>query len=67
VHFAADIVLPHWFDDVVNLGVRGLPTVKHEWPEPKYLRRRMVWVRVGRRGARKKSVDQRDEEVVPEC
>lgn len=28
------VVLPHWFDDVVRLGVRGLDTGMYEWPEP---------------------------------
>lgn len=32
------VVLPHWFDDAVKLGVGGLPTAGYEWPEPRYLR-----------------------------
>jgi mediator of DNA damage checkpoint protein 1 len=32
------IVLPHWFDDVVRLGIRSLPTDEYEWPEPKLFR-----------------------------
>lgn len=42
MHFQADtrmkVVLPHWFDDAVTLGVGGLPTDAYEWPDPKYLR-----------------------------
>ena len=42
MHFQADthmkVVLPHWFDDAVKLGVGGLPTAGYEWPEPRYLR-----------------------------
>jgi len=41
MHFKADtcmkVLLPHWFDDVVKLGV-GLPTGGYEWPHPRYLR-----------------------------
>ncbi|KAJ3548369.1 hypothetical protein NM688_g5307 [Phlebia brevispora] len=29
------ILVPHWFDDVVRLGMRNLPTEEYEWPEPK--------------------------------
>ncbi|KAI0344360.1 hypothetical protein BDW22DRAFT_1355739 [Trametopsis cervina] len=29
------VVVPHWFDDVVRLGVRTLSTEEYEWPEPK--------------------------------
>jgi hypothetical protein len=32
------VLLPHWFDDVVKLGIAGLPTAGYEWPDPKYLR-----------------------------
>jgi hypothetical protein len=32
------ILLPHWFDDAVRLGVGTLPTTEYEWPEPKVLR-----------------------------
>src|ERR1700691_2721844 len=42
MHFQADthmkVVLPHWFDDAVKLGVGGLPTKGYEWPDPRYLR-----------------------------
>ena len=32
------IVLPHWFDDVVRLGMGGLSTDVYEWPDPELLR-----------------------------
>ncbi|KAF7970484.1 hypothetical protein HWV62_23847 [Athelia sp. TMB] len=50
MHYQKDtgmkVVLPHWFDDVVKLGVRalasqqgaGLDTKPYEWPEPAILR-----------------------------
>ncbi|KAH9912491.1 uncharacterized protein BXZ73DRAFT_82326 [Epithele typhae] len=28
------VLVPHWFDDTVRLGIRDLPTRKYEWPEP---------------------------------
>lgn len=28
------ILVPHWFDDSVRLGMRGLPTESYEWPQP---------------------------------
>ncbi|KII83923.1 hypothetical protein PLICRDRAFT_95612 [Plicaturopsis crispa FD-325 SS-3] len=31
------VVLPHWFDDAVRLGIRSLPTTEYEWPNPKML------------------------------
>lgn len=31
------VLLPHWFDDVMRLGIRTLPTVDYEWPEPRVL------------------------------
>ena len=31
------ILVPHWFDDVVRLGVATVPTVPYEWPDPKVL------------------------------
>ena len=32
------ILLPHWFDDVVTLGIGSLPTEGYEWPDPELLR-----------------------------
>ncbi|OBZ79401.1 BRCT-containing protein 1 [Grifola frondosa] len=29
------ILVPHWFDDSVRLGIKGLPTKSYEWPEPR--------------------------------
>lgn len=29
------VVVPHWFDDVVRLGIRNLPTEPYEWPDPR--------------------------------
>lgn len=31
------VLLPHWFDDSVRLGICGLSTVAYEWPEPSLL------------------------------
>jgi hypothetical protein len=31
------ILVPHWFDDVVRLGVTTIPTLPYEWPDPKVL------------------------------
>ncbi|KAJ7594325.1 hypothetical protein C8J56DRAFT_854426 [Mycena floridula] len=31
------VLLPHWFDDVVKLGMSALDTSPYEWPEPLYL------------------------------
>jgi hypothetical protein len=31
------VLVPHWFDDSVRLGIRGLSTVAYEWPEPAIL------------------------------
>ena len=28
------VLVPHWFDDSVRLGIRGLPTESYEWPSP---------------------------------
>jgi mediator of DNA damage checkpoint protein 1 len=33
------VLLPHWFDDSVRLGMRGLDTQAYEWPEPSVLER----------------------------
>lgn len=32
------VVLPHWFDDAVRLGMRGLKTEPYEWPDPEILK-----------------------------
>lgn len=32
------VILPHWFDDVVRLGMGGLSTEVYEWPDPELLR-----------------------------
>ncbi|KAJ3576641.1 hypothetical protein NP233_g274 [Leucocoprinus birnbaumii] len=32
------IVLPHWFDDSVKLGIRALSTEPYEWPDPPLLK-----------------------------
>ena len=41
VHYQQDtrvkILAPHWFDDVVRLGVATIPTLQYEWPDPKVL------------------------------
>ncbi|KAL4242530.1 hypothetical protein ABKN59_011898 [Abortiporus biennis] len=29
------VLVPHWFDDSVRLGFRGLKTEPYEWPDPK--------------------------------
>jgi hypothetical protein len=31
------VLLPHWFDDVVKLGLANLDTAPYEWPEPRFL------------------------------
>ncbi len=31
------VLLPHWFDDSVRLGICGLATMTYEWPEPPLL------------------------------
>ena len=33
-----NIILPHWFDDAVRLGMGGLSTDVYEWPDPEMLR-----------------------------
>lgn len=42
MHFKGEtgvkVVLPHWFDDVVRLGMGGLSTEVYEWPDPEMLR-----------------------------
>ena len=41
LHYQPDtrvkILVPHWFDDVVRLGVATVPTLQYEWPDPKVL------------------------------
>ena len=41
LHYQKDtrvkILVPHWFDDVVRLGVATVPTLQYEWPDPKAL------------------------------
>ncbi|KZT63813.1 hypothetical protein DAEQUDRAFT_770249 [Daedalea quercina L-15889] len=32
------VLLPHWHDDSIRLGIRGLPTAEYEWPEPDVFR-----------------------------
>jgi mediator of DNA damage checkpoint protein 1 len=32
------VLLPHWFDDAVRLGIPGLDTTPYEWPEPVVLK-----------------------------
>ncbi|KAI0820066.1 hypothetical protein BC628DRAFT_1399403 [Trametes gibbosa] len=34
------ILVPHWFDDTVRLGIRDLPTKNYEWPEPRVFEQR---------------------------
>ena len=36
-HTGVHVVLPHWFDDAVRLGMGNLPTTEYEWPEPRLL------------------------------
>ncbi|TFY62070.1 hypothetical protein EVG20_g6835 [Dentipellis fragilis] len=42
MHFQKDtrmkVLVPHWFDDSVRLGIRGLPTATYEWPDPAVLK-----------------------------
>ncbi|KAA1476350.1 hypothetical protein DENSPDRAFT_807059 [Dentipellis sp. KUC8613] len=42
MHFQKDtrmkVLVPHWFDDSVRLGIRGLPTAMYEWPDPAVLK-----------------------------
>lgn len=41
MHYQKDtcvkVLAPHWFDDSVRLGTRGLATKPYEWPEPMVL------------------------------
>ncbi|KAI0779277.1 hypothetical protein C8Q74DRAFT_1258208 [Fomes fomentarius] len=34
------VLVPHWFDDTVRLGIRDLPTRNYEWPEPRVFQSR---------------------------
>ncbi|OSD06683.1 hypothetical protein PYCCODRAFT_1382487 [Trametes coccinea BRFM310] len=34
------ILVPHWFDDTIRLGIRDLPTRNYEWPEPRVFQQR---------------------------
>ncbi|SJK97533.1 uncharacterized protein ARMOST_00785 [Armillaria ostoyae] len=33
-----NIILPHWFDDVVRLGMGSLDTAIYQWPDPAFLK-----------------------------
>ncbi len=33
-----NIILPHWFDDVVRLGMGSIDTAIYQWPDPAYLK-----------------------------
>ena len=37
-HTKVKVLLPHWFDDAVRLGLGMLDTAPYEWPEPLILR-----------------------------
>ena len=62
------VVLPHWFDDVVKLGVRGLGEEPYEWPDPGILRGvEGLDVAMGRERDREKDKSRdKDKENVPE-
>ncbi|KXN86850.1 BRCT-containing protein 1 [Leucoagaricus sp. SymC.cos] len=32
------IILPHWFDDSIRLGLPRLPVAPYEWPDPPFLK-----------------------------
>lgn len=34
------VLVPHWFDDTVRLGIRDLPTRNYEWPDPRVFQSR---------------------------
>ncbi|KAI0646001.1 hypothetical protein C8Q79DRAFT_967346 [Trametes meyenii] len=34
------VLVPHWFDDTIRLGIRDLPTKNYEWPEPRVFQQR---------------------------
>jgi hypothetical protein len=42
MHYQKDtrikVLAPHWFDDVVRLGIANIPTLLYEWPDPQVLR-----------------------------
>ncbi|KAK0461234.1 uncharacterized protein EV420DRAFT_1531024 [Desarmillaria tabescens] len=33
-----NIILPHWFDDVIRLGMGSLDVAIYQWPDPPYLK-----------------------------
>ncbi|KAK0212813.1 hypothetical protein DFS33DRAFT_1284670 [Desarmillaria ectypa] len=33
-----NIILPHWFDDVIRLGMGSLDVAIYQWPDPSYLK-----------------------------
>lgn len=35
------ILTPHWFDDVIRIGDRSLPTTEYEWPDPIIFKNRL--------------------------
>ncbi|KAF8058683.1 hypothetical protein FPV67DRAFT_1523362 [Lyophyllum atratum] len=37
-HTQVKVLLPHWFDDAVRLGLAHLDTTPYEWPDPPFLR-----------------------------
>ncbi|KAF8877711.1 hypothetical protein BD779DRAFT_1677212 [Infundibulicybe gibba] len=37
-HTRVIVLLPHWFDDSVRLGMRGLDTAPYAWPDPVMMR-----------------------------
>jgi twin BRCT domain len=42
IHYQKDtrvkVIVPHWFDDVVRLGIANIPTLQYEWPDPQVIR-----------------------------
>ncbi|CCM03482.1 uncharacterized protein FIBRA_05616 [Fibroporia radiculosa] len=36
------ILVPHWFEDSIRLGIKGLPTDEYEWPEPAVFKGRVL-------------------------
>jgi len=37
-HTHVKVLLPHWFDDAVKLGMGGLSVEPYEWPDPPLMR-----------------------------